>query len=274
MLTNLTDKSAHLRATLRALKTVAVAFSGGVDSTFLLQVAYAELGAAAVAVTGTSLSFPARELGAAQKFCTERGIRHLLVDAEELAVEGFADNPPHRCYLCKKALFTQLKKVAADLGIAAVAEASNIDDERDYRPGHQAIKELGILSPLRGAALTKAEIRTLSKELGLPTWDKPSFACLASRFPYGERIDAARLQRLDQAEQFLLDLGCRQVRVRFHEHGDLARIEVEAESFAVFTPENREKITVKFAALGFKYTALDLRGYRTGSMNATLPAPP
>ncbi|MDR0867179.1 MAG: ATP-dependent sacrificial sulfur transferase LarE [Planctomycetota bacterium] len=266
------EKLAALTARFRRLPAVAVAFSGGVDSTFLLKVAHDALGARTVAVTGRSLSFPERELNAAKKFCADAQIRHLLVDAEELAVEGFADNPPERCYLCKKELFGQIQKVAAANGIAAIAEASNLDDESDYRPGHRAIAEAGVLSPLREARLTKAEIRELSRELGLPTWDKPSFACLASRFPFGEKISAEKLRQLDRAEQFLLDLGFRTVRVRLHENGKLARIELDAGDIArCAAAAMRQKIGDEFSRLGFTYIALDLRGYRTGSMNATLP---
>jgi uncharacterized protein len=269
---NLKEKHNKLVECLSGFSSVAVAFSGGVDSTFLLQSAYDVLGDRVIAVTGCSLSFPQRELRLAQDFTKERKIRHYLVDSEELELDGFADNPPNRCYLCKKELFTKIGKLAAEKGMAQVIEASNTDDEGDYRPGLQAVAELGVASPLRVSGLSKVDIRALSKEMELPTWNKPSFACLASRFPYGERIDPERLRRIDAAEQFLLDQSFQQVRVRFHDQGKLARIEVDADGFALLADAGlRLKIGERFRELGFIYTAIDICGYRTGSMNDTLP---
>lgn len=261
------EKLKKLRAELDGYGGVAVAFSGGVDSTFLLRVAHDALGERAIAVTASSCSFPKRELEEAKRFCLENGIRQEIVESEELDIEGFRSNPKNRCYLCKRELFTKIWEVAKANGLPTVAEGSNTDDDGDYRPGLIAIRELGAKSPLRAAGLGKEEIRALSRELGLPTWDKQSFACLASRFPYGETISEGRLAAVDRAEQFLLDLGFRQVRVRVH--GDLARIELLPEEFHKLL-EHRVEVTEKLRADGFTYVSMDLLGYRTGSMNETL----
>jgi uncharacterized protein len=267
----LAEKQARLKECLQGLGSVTVAFSGGVDSSFLLRSAHDALGNRVIAVTGRSLSFPRRELDAARDFARALGVRHVLVDSEELDLEGFSGNPPNRCYLCKKELFTKINALADEQRGGQVVEASNMDDEGDYRPGLQAIAELGVVSPLRLAGMTKADIRALSKAMGLATWNKPSFACLASRFPYGERIDPERLRRIDAAEQFLLDMGFGQVRVRFHDQGKLARIEVDEKGFELLAGANiRKQVDVRFRELGFTYVALDLQGYRTGSMNEGL----
>ncbi len=254
---------------IKSLKQVAVAFSGGVDSTFLLHTCKEALGDKVIAVTARSLSFPQRELTEATVYAANQGIEHIIVDSEELDIEGFSSNPKNRCYLCKTELFTKIKDIADGRGIPAILEASNSDDNGDYRPGLIAVKELGIHSPLRQHGFTKAEIRELSKEYGLPTWNKPSFACLSSRFPYGESITPERLQRIDQAEQYLLELGIWQVRVRFHDN--LARIETDEDGFSLLlNPYIRAKVYEKFREIGFTYVSLDLKGYRTGSMNETL----
>jgi uncharacterized protein len=263
------QKHEKLKDYLRELGNVAVAFSSGVDSTFLLKTAHDVLGDKAIAVTARSCSFPKRELDEASVFCKKEGVVHIVFDSEELEIEGFSKNPVNRCYLCKKELFTKIAAVAKENGTAHIAEGSNTDDDGDYRPGLTAVSELGIKSPLRYAELNKEEIRQLSKEMGLSTWSKQSFACLSSRFPYGEEINPQRLGMIDKAEQFLLDMGFRQVRVRYH--GNLARIETDAGGFALMlSPEKREKIHATLKEIGFTYIALDLLGYRTGSMNETL----
>lgn len=267
--TELQEKYAHLQAYLRSLGSVAVAFSSGVDSTFLLYAAKEALGDHVIAITARSCSFPQRELKEAAAYCETNGIRHFIVDSEELNIEGFSQNPPNRCYLCKHELFEKILAIAAEEGIAAVAEGSNLDDNGDYRPGLQAVAELGIKSPLREAGLTKQEIRVLSRQFGLPTWKKQSFACLSSRFPYGETITEEKLHMVDQAEQLLLDLGFSQVRVRIH--GTVARIELLPQEFSKLMEETtREQVNRELRSYGFSYVALDLQGYRTGSMNETL----
>ncbi|MDR1158546.1 MAG: ATP-dependent sacrificial sulfur transferase LarE [Oscillospiraceae bacterium] len=266
-------KYERLRAGLAALDGVAVAFSGGVDSTFLLHTAHSVLGDRTLAVTARSESFPARELREASDFCVQRGIRHVICVSEELDIDGFAQNPANRCYLCKRELFSKIWNIAHAHAIVHVAEGSNRDDDGDYRPGLQAVAELRVLSPLREAGLTKKEIRALSRREGLLTWDKQSFACLSSRFVYGESITREKLRMVENAEQLLLDLGFRQVRVRIH--GTIARIETGADELpTVVREDNRRVICDAFKELGFSYVALDLCGYRTGSMNETLPGAP
>lgn len=263
---NMHQKHQLLKQYLQELGSVAIAFSGGVDSTFLLKTAHDVLGGRVIAVTARSLSFPERELKEASEFCAREQIKQVFCDSAELQIEGFAQNPLNRCYLCKKELFAKIFAVARQHGIEQVAEGSNLDDDGDYRPGHMAVAELGVKSPLRQVGLAKDEIRALSQEMGLPTWDKPSFACLVSRFPYGQSITAEKLHMVDQAEQFLLDMGLRQVRVRHH--GDLARIETDEAGFALLTEQKcRETVYQRFRQYGFTYIALDLLGYRTGSMN-------
>ncbi|MBQ9565242.1 MAG: ATP-dependent sacrificial sulfur transferase LarE [Synergistaceae bacterium] len=266
------EKYQELQSYLAGLDGVAVAFSGGVDSTFLLRAAHDALGDRAVAVTAVSRSFPERERNEARAFCEANGITQVICHSEELDIEGFRQNPRDRCYLCKRELFGKIKKIAEDRGLAAVAEGSNMDDNGDYRPGLRAVEELGVKSPLRAVGLYKKEIRQLSWELGLPTWNKPSFACLASRFVYGETITEEKLARVERAEQLLFDLGFHQARARIHgEQGELARIEVLPEELPRLAQEGtRQKISQELKGLGFAYVTLDLEGYRTGSMNETL----
>jgi uncharacterized protein len=263
------EKKENLIRYLKELGSVAVAFSSGVDSTFLLKVAHDTLGDNAIAVTAHSCSFPERELKEAQAFTAQHHITHVICDSEELSIDGFSCNPTNRCYLCKTELFTKITGIAKKRNIRYVAEGSNTDDMGDYRPGLQAVKELGIKSPLRQADLSKADIRLLSREMGLPTWQKQSFACLSSRFVYGEEITEKKLNMVDKAEQLLLDLGFTQVRVRIH--GNLARIEISPMEFEKIMEQNcRETVYAKLKEYGFSYVALDLKGYRTGSMNETL----
>ena len=263
------EKQQHLESYLLGLGSVIVAFSSGVDSTYLLKVAHNVLGEKAIAVTARSCSFPVREFNEAKSFCEAEGIEQIIVDSEELSIEGFSQNPKNRCYLCKHELFTKIRRIAEERGIPYIAEGSNMDDNGDYRPGLIAVAELEIKSPLREAELTKAEIRQLSKEMGLPTWDKQSFACLSSRFVYGETITEEKLSMVDRAEQKLLDLGFHQVRVRIH--GNIARIEIDRSEFdKIIQPEIAGPLNQYLHELGFLYVTLDLGGYQMGSMNKTL----
>ena len=268
-MSTLSEKYENLKKYLQELGSVAVAFSSGVDSTFLLKTAHDVLGDKAIAITASSNLFPQRELKESSAFCKTENIRQVIFNVDELAIEGFRDNPKNRCYLCKHTLFTKIKDIAAKNKLAFVAEGSNMDDNGDYRPGLQAIAELDIKSPLRHAELYKQEIRELSKELGLPTWDKPSFACLASRFVYGETISEEKLNMVDRAEDLLRSKGFKQFRVRIHD--TIARIEILPSEFEkIMRSDIRQDIVQKFKEYGFKYVSLDLQGYRTGSMNETI----
>ena len=275
MTEELNRKYEDLKSYFKKLGSVAIAFSSGVDSTFMLKVAHDVLGDKAVAVTARSHSFPAREKTEAINFCKKEGIEHILIDSEELDIPGFKQNPKNRCYLCKHELFEEVIEIAKERNLAYVCEGSNLDDNGDYRPGLQAVAELGVKSPLRECNLWKSEIRAISKELGLETWKRQSFACLSSRFVYGETISVEKLDMVDKAEHFLLDLGFEQERVRIHSFGNgetsgtIARIEVKPAEFSkVLT--HQENIVSEFKKIGFSYVSLDLQGYRTGSMNETL----
>ena len=257
-------KMERLKTLLKEYGSVAVAFSGGVDSAFLLKVAHDVLGERCVAVTVRSCVFPKREFLESAAFCEREGVRQLVIDGDVFRIDGFAGNPVDRCYLCKRTLLGLMVNAASAEGMSVVCEGSNVDDMGDYRPGLKAVSELGVQSPLRACGLEKREIRALSDELGLPTSAKPSFACLASRFPYGETITEARLGMVERAEDFLRDAGFAQVRVRIH--GGMARIEVEPENLADILGM-RERIVAELKDFGFSYVSLDLQGYRTGSMN-------
>ena len=270
MSSELGAKSKKLKEIFQSMGKVLVAYSGGVDSTLLLRVARDTLGNLNIlAVTALSPLYPERELNEAKKISWFLGVEHLLIDSNELEIEGFSKNPPNRCYYCKKELFEKLVKLARDREIPWVVEGSTLDDEKDHRPGRKAIQELGIRSPLQEASFTKIEIRELSKKLNLPTWDKPSFACLASRFPYGEDITQEGLRMVDEAEDFLFGLGFKQVRVR-HYH-DLARIELFQEEMGRLMEKSlRDKVVSHLKRIGYRYITLDLQGFRSGSMNEVL----
>ena len=265
--TGLQEKHKQVRRLIKDFESVAVAFSGGVDSSLLLYLAHLELGDRCLAVTAHSPVVPARELVEAQAFCETYGIRHVIIKNDVFSIEGFFSNPPDRCYLCKNTLLANIKAVAKDNGLAWVVEGSNLDDENDYRPGKRAVDEHGVKSPLQDAGLTKDEIRKLSREFGLLTAEKQAYTCLATRFLYGEEITAERLARVDKAEQFLMDNGLKQIRVR--SHGDLARIETDKAGMTAFSDTAfRKRVYEAFTAYGFAFVSLDLIGYKTGSMNA------
>ncbi len=248
---------------------VVVALSGGVDSSFLLKVCKDVLGDGVLAVTASSESFPEREVLQAKEIAKTVGCRHIIIETSELDVPGFSENPPHRCYLCKRELFGKISHLAREKGIDVIFEGSNADDTGDFRPGRKALRELGVRSPLAEAGLSKEEIRALSRALGLPNWERPPFACLASRFPYKTKITKEALERVRKAEDFLLELGFRLLRVR--DHGNLARVELgEREFQELWERALFSQVVEGLKSAGYQFVTLDLEGYRPGSMNRTL----
>ena len=262
-------KLRRLRERLRELNSVLIAYSGGVDSTFLLKVAAETLGERALGVTAMSSSYPAGELEEARALARQMGALHLVVETHETESEDYLANPANRCYFCKVELWDTLAPIARERGFAAMADGFNADDVSDVRPGAKAAREHGVCSPLLDAGLNKGEIRLLSREMGLSTWDKPAMACLSSRVPYGEPITLEKLARIDRAEHLLRELGLRQVRVRHHEN--MARIELPREDMPrFFSQDLLPSVTRRFKELGFQFVTLDLEGYRPGSLNEVL----
>lgn len=263
---SLKNKFEKLKKNIKDMGPFILAYSGGADSTFLLKAGYDVLGKKIIAVTARSETYPDAELQEAVTLAKTIGSRHEVIKTEELDIHDFVSNPPNRCYYCKKELFAKLAGIAKKENIKWICDGTNIDDLKDIRPGRQAAKEFGIRSPLLDAGLTKEDIRCLSRELGLPTWDKPQLACLSSRIPYGEKITKENLSKIEEAEKFISLLGFKSFRVRAH--GNLARIEVEGADIGRFNQKDiRNKINDKLRSLGFVYITLDLEGYRSGSMN-------
>ena len=269
MSTLLNDKTEKLRAILTGMGGCVIGFSGGVDSTLLFAVAAELLGDRALAVTATSQTYPGRELNEARELADRIGGRHLVIVSEELDIPEFRDNPRNRCYYCKKELFGKLRVIADREGLESVLDGTNVDDAGDHRPGRTAAAELQVRSPLEEADFTKQDIRDLSRDMGLPTWDKPAFACLSSRFPYGTAITPVRVAQVGRAEESLRSLGFRTLRVRYH--GSVARIELGEAEFELAAGIHRDEVVRLVKAAGFTYVALDLQGYRTGAMNEETP---
>jgi uncharacterized protein len=266
---SLEEKEQRLRRMLKGYGSVMIAFSGGVDSAYLAYVAHSEMGDRMIAVTGDSASYPTFQRELADQLTNRFGIHHEMIFTEEFEDQNYTDNPPNRCYYCKTELYTRLSELARERGFQVICDGTNADDASDYRPGRQAARESSVQSPLLECGLTKADIRELSRRAGLPTWDEPASACLSSRVPYGQVVTIEKLSMVDKAEIALKQLGFRQVRVRHH--GDVARIEVaDEEMLRALDINMAQKMSDALKAIGFKYVALDLEGYRTGSLNEAL----
>lgn len=268
----LDKKLAQLRAFFRPLNSVMVAFSGGVDSTFVLKVAYEVLGDNVLALTTTSPTMPTDDRISALEMARLIGARHLVIESDELAVPGYASNPINRCYLCKHNLFTVCEAKAAELGFDVIADGLNLDDLHDYRPGIKAATEKRVRHPLVEAEMTKADIREISRSMGLPTWDRPASPCLSSRFPYGTQITREGLRQVEEGERLLHAMGFAVARVRYH--GDVARLEVEASAILrLLEPKIRETVDRELKRIGFRFVTVDLKGFRSGSLNEGVAAP-
>jgi len=268
-MTDLSTKLESLEKILRDMQSVLIAYSGGTDSTFLLKIAKTVLGDKAVAATASSETYTPQELQDAKKNAETIGAQHIIVYTDELNDPNFSSNPPDRCYYCKKELFTKLTGQLKRHGLKYIVDGSTCDDERDFRPGMRAVAEFGVRSPLKEAGFTKDDIRRLSKKMNLPTWDKPPLPCLSTRFPYGTQITKDKVLRVGRAEDFLAGFGIRQLRVR--DHGSVARIEVQRADMPIFLDEEISNLIVeRFKMLGYAYVALDIQGYRMGSMNEPL----
>ncbi len=258
-----------LKENIKTLESVVVAFSGGVDSSLVAKVCYDVLGNKALAVTARSETYPAHEYEEAKKIAQEIGIPHLTINTSELGIKGFAENPPNRCYFCKSELFGKLREIADEKGYKNVADGANLDDTNEYRPGIDAARELAVRSPLKESGLRKDDIRKISKYLKLSNWDKPSYACMSSRFPYGQSITEEKLAIVSAAEEYLRGIGLKQFRVRHHD--TIARIEALPEDFArLLQNGSRSELIKKFKQIGYTYVTIDMEGYRSGSMNEVL----